>query len=141
LQFASYEVAQSFLGTCIGGLLSAGSSPESASAPTQSCVLSPNWGSHLLTVSVSSPVGAVSTRPGFPLAVSRTPSAILPVPILFSDPVNEDSSFSGVPLVLSCSFRPDLLPERVALPLDDFGYSASVAPLWMNLVLSVRFLD
>ncbi len=69
----------------------------------------------------SSPVGAVSTRPVLPLAVSWTPSANFPV--WFPD--REDSSLSGFSLVLSGS---DLLSERVALPLDDFGSSSSVVP-------------
>ena len=65
-------------------------------------------------VSFSSPVGAVSTRPGLPLAVSRTPSANFP--LLFPD--REDSSLYGFSLVLSGS---DLLSERVVLPLDEFS--------------------
>ena len=69
----------------------------------------------------SSPVGAVSPRPGLPLTVSRTPSANFP--ILFPD--REDSSLYGFSLVLSGS---DLLSERVALPLDDFGSSSCVVP-------------
>jgi hypothetical protein len=47
---------------------------------------------------------------------------------VFSDPVNEGSSFSGFPLMLSGSFRPDLLSERVALPLDDFGTPRVLPP-------------
>jgi hypothetical protein len=61
-------------------------------------------------------VGAVSTRPGLPLSVSRTPSANFPV--WFPD--REDPSLSGFSLVLSDS---DLLSDKVALPLDGFSFS------------------
>jgi hypothetical protein len=107
-------------------LFASNSDLENASTPVSISVL-PLDDSNLVfenastQVSFSSPVGAVSTRPGLSLAVSRTPSANFPV--WFPD--RGDSSLSGFSLVLSGS---DLLSERVALPLDDFGSSSSIVP-------------
>ncbi len=69
-------------------------------------------------VVLSGPVGEVSFRPGFPLAVSGIPS----VNFLLSTPDCPDSGFS-----LDAS-RSTLLPPGVFLPLEDFGSSSCVVP-------------
>ncbi len=69
----------------------------------------------------SRPVGEVSFRPGSPLAVSSISSATFPI----LSPDRADFSLSGFSLVHSGS---NLLPPGVALPLEDFDSSSSVAP-------------
>jgi hypothetical protein len=74
-------------------------------------------------------ISAVANAPisVLPLVASSPDLENAPAQVSVSSPVGA-VSFSGFPLVLYGSFRPDLLSEKVALLLDDSGYSSSVAP-------------